>query len=211
MNITNQTNIKYTEYAQPTFRKSDNIKSESPTFCGKLEELGKHIRGQKDCWKLYEDEVLDTFIRSDKDLEDALGNILALIRKNGVKINIQTLYKLKSLDEVNKFFDVVKSKYDIDLNIPPKVYRFVGKSEADALERGERIYPQLKHGKFDVTINPNLDWNKYVITLKSSDKTSILNPNGLMRKNVGTAHEYYYHYEAPSYTIDDVEKIESRV
>ena len=96
MNITNQTNIKYTEYAQPTFRKSDNIKSESPTFCGKLEELGKHIRGQKDCWKLYEDEVLDTFIRSDKDLEDALGNILALIRKNGVKINIQTLYKLKS-------------------------------------------------------------------------------------------------------------------
>lgn len=210
MNINNSTNINYNNYYYNN-NKTENVTSASPAFCGIVEKFGKEIRGQKDCWKLYEDEVMDSFIKSDKDLEDALGEVLPLLRGYGVKIGIQALEKMKNFFDISKFYEVTKSKYDIDLTIPPRVYRYVGKSEADALQRGEIIHPQRYPDRFDVTINPEMDWNKYKITFKPLPKFSAIDPKGSMKKNNGTSHEYYYHYTQPSYTMEDVEKIECKL
>ena len=71
------------------------------------------------------------------------------------------------------------------------------------------VEPQRYFDKkaFDVTINPNMNWNDYRITFKPLRKFSILDEESLIRENLGTNHDYYYRLSG-SYSLDDVENIE---
>ena len=180
----------------------DKIRHDSPT--------DNKVYGQNDCWKLYKPEVFEQFIKSDEELSDILSDTLDLSRQYGFKPSIEMLQKFRKIKpEINDFYEVVKSKYDIDLETPPKVYRFVGKEEIEALKKDGIVKPQRGYwDNFDVTINPDLNWNDYRITFKPKKEFSILDKDSRIKANTGTGHDYFYLYEGP-YSADDIEKIET--
>ena len=167
------------------------------------------IFGQNSCWKLYQPEILEQFIKSDKELTELLSETMELTRTYGLKLSIDMLQKLKNKKpEINKFYELLKTKYNINLETPPKVYRFVGKSEIEALKKDGKVTPQRGYwDKFDVTINPELNWGNYRISFKPKQEFSVLDKTSKMKENLGTGHDYFYLYEGP-YNIDDVECIE---
>ena len=200
----------------------NNITYSSAQFCGlnpkKIDKVlapavksmkESSIFGQDNCWRLYKPEVFESFIKGDEELSGTLTEVMETARVYGLTLTIDMLRGIRKIKpEVEEFFDKVKSKYEIDLDIPPKVYRFVGKSEVDELMKSGIIRSQRGYwDKIDVTLNPDLNWNDYRITFKPKEKFSVLAKNGKIKENIGTGHDYYYTHEGP-YTIDDVEKIE---
>ncbi len=169
------------------------------------------VSSQEDCWKLYEPNVLERFIKSDKELEDSMEDMLSRSREYGVKFSLPFLVKMcEHSPNIKKFFDIVKTKYNIDLKVPPKVYRFVSEPEVQTLKNNKIVRPNgIVNDRFDVTLNPNLNWgqSEYRITFMPKKEFSVLDGRSNMRENPGVNHEYFYHYMAP-YTIDDVEMIE---
>jgi len=199
-------NIKYNLY-KPDFKG----RSERSEFINNTEVdlFDTMIQGQKDCWKLYSSSFLENFIKSDDEISEVMRETVDICRKYKFPLTMDFLQKFKThKPEVAKFYELVKSKYDIDLEKPPLVYRFIGKNEYEALKKGEIITPQRGYwDRIDVTINPYLNWNEYRVTFKQDKKFSVLNPESRIKQNPGTGHEYFYVYEGP-YSIEDTEKIE---
>ena len=167
------------------------------------------INSQDDCWKLHKAEVLEQFIKSDEELNETLSDTLKLARVYGLTPSIDLFNNLRNnREDVKKFYEIMKSNYNIDLDIPPKVYRFVGKSEIEALKKDGIVKPQRGYWeKIDVTLNPDLNWNEYRITFKPKKEFSVLDKASKIKENPGTGHDYFYFHEGP-YTMDDVECIE---
>ena len=167
------------------------------------------IRGQENCWKLYDKNIFKQFLKADEEIIKPMSWILDSLRAYLLEPDVSMFYDFaKEGSKMSEFFDLVKAKYDIDLTIPPKVYRFVSKREIDALYNDGKVETyRCGMRRFDVTVNPELNWNDYRITFKPKQKFSVLEKDSLMRENPGCNHEYFYHFLG-SYSIDDVEKIE---
>ena len=202
-NYSNQINYK------PNFRGIDFNKIPKTPDSQMQKIKADEIYGQDDCWKLYKPEVFEQFIKSDDELSELSKDVLELARVYGLKPSISLFRRIKkSRPEIEDFYKVLKSKYDIDLDVPPKVYRFIGKSELEALQRDGKVTPCRGYSNnFDVTLNPNLNWNDYRITFKPKKEFSVLDSSSKMKENLGTNHDYFYHYQG-EYTLDDIETIE---
>ena len=168
-----------------------------------------NISGQENCWKLYKPEVFEQFIRADSELSELTKNMLEIARVYGLTPSVDLFRGMKKMHpEIKEFYELLKSKYNIDLDVPPKVYRFIGKSELEALQRDGKVIPSRGYSNnFDVTLNPDLNWNDYRITFKPKKEFSVLDSSSNMKENLGTNHDYFYHYKG-AYTIDDIENIE---
>ncbi len=193
----------YTGYAS----KKKNV-SEAPAFKAYSNSITSSIRGQKNCWKLHDPKIFEQFIRADDALKSLAEPVLKICESYMIPptVNIFIRFKEKK-EELKSFFDMVKSKYEIDLEVPPTVYRFIGKTELDELRAGRKVLPQRNDmGRFDVTIDPYLNWNEFRIAFKPASKFSILDSMSSMRENPGACHEYFYHF-LDGYSLDDVEEI----
>ena len=166
------------------------------------------ISGQESCWKLYKPEIFEQFVNADEELKNCLDLIIKIFNEYKIPLKLEFIMKQKDKkNAVQKFYELVKTKYGIDLAIPPKVYRFVGESEIQALRNLGVVEPsRCGFRRFDVTTNPELNWNKYRIEFKPKEKFSILDKTSNMRENPGCGHDYYYHYQ-DSYTLDDIAEI----
>lgn len=170
--------------------------------------LESTIRGQENCWKLYRDGVFENFIYSDSELKQLIASFNEIVRKYNLPLTIKLILEFANIrNELKTLIKKIKEKYDIDISIPPKVYRFVGLEEVKKIKAGENLVPQRFNKKFDVTLNPNLNWNAYRITFKPCQKFSILDKSSFIQENLGCGHDLFYHFSS-SYSIDDVEKIE---
>ena len=188
-----------------------NKKANRPNFKG-ASSVQNIIRGQGDCWKLYKPDVFENFVQSDSELRGLMSEIFELCHKYRLTPSIGRILDLAKIEEykdrISDFINIIKSKYDIDIMTPPLVHRFVGEEEANLLKTQGRATPQRYSDKFDVTINPELNWgdSKYRITFKPLQKFSILDKNSQVKENIGTEHDYFYYYFAP-YTTEDVQEI----
>ena len=211
--LTNYNPYIYTHNQYPNISlKTNKMVSNRATCSFKSRQINIHsIKGQENCWKLHMPDIFEQFIKSDQSLLNTINPFLEMIRSYNLNPSIDLFFMFRNANldyNLNEFFNLMKSKYGIDLEIPPKVYRFVGEREVSALIKGEKIEPQRDgYKRFDVTINPELNWNKYRITFKPKQKYSILDEKSAMRENRGSGHDYFY-YLYDSYSIDDVEKID---
>jgi hypothetical protein len=169
----------------------------------------KLIKGQENCWRLHKEGFFEEFVRSDSELKVLANRLLERLNFYGLSLTIPIVLNFrKEILDLDVMVEKIKSKYEIDITIPPLVYRFIGSEEKQKLEAGETVSPQRIFKAFDVTINPNLNWNIYRVTFKPLPKCSILDKNSLMKENPGCNHDYFYHYKE-SYSLADVEKIET--
>lgn len=208
MEINNKNYLKYSN-CTTNIRNTDFDKISKTPKKQMCEIKTDKIFGQKDCWKLFNPEVFEEFIKSDSKLYESVKDILEIARIYGLTPSINLFIQIKkSHPKINDFYKLLKSKYGIDLNIPPKVYRFIGKSELEALKRDGKVKPRRGFSNnFDVTLNPNLNWNVYRITFKPQKKFSVLDSESNIKENPGSNHDYFYYYQG-EYTIDDIETIE---
>ena len=167
----------------------------TPTFTSGKIKAANLIRGQENCWRLHQPKIYEQFIRADEQLKKIVEPVLKLCDSYRIPPSVNVFIKFKEKkEEITEFFEVLKSKYGINLEIPPTVYRFIGESEVKALQSGMKLQPQRDAmGRFDVTIDPELNWNEYRVTFKPDSKFSILDSMSLMRENPGVCHEYFYH------------------
>lgn len=196
-------------YYSPQIQRQKNGITTKPSFTASNKFAANLIRGQENCWRLHESKAFEQFIRADEQLKKIVEPVLKLCDSYRIPPSVNFFIKFKERrTELKEFFDIVKAKYEIDLELPPTVYRFIGKTELDELRAGRKVQPQRNDmRRFDVTIDPYLNWNEFRVAFKPDPKFSILDSMSLMRENPGVCHEYFYHL-LDGYSLDDVEKIE---
>lgn len=186
----------------------DVFQSSTPHYDIEIKRGKKVPLNQANVWALYEDERFEKLIKSDEEVSKPVQPILNLLEQYKITPSLK-LFIAEKIPGTNELIDNINSKYNVDLRQQPNVYRFVEKAEVDALLSKGEVKPQRYFNKFDVTTNPELDWNQYRITFKPSDKFSLLDDaNSKINKNIGVGKEDYYYLEDEKYTKDDVLKIE---
>ena len=185
-----------------------NTSPKKLAFQAQNNKITKLIQGQENCWRLHKEDVFEEFLKSDSELIQQASSFIEVLRKYGLPICIDNVLHFKEkFTDLKKLIETIKNKYDIDITVPPTIYRFIGTEEIKKLKSGEKVIPQRFNKEFDVTINPELNWNIFRIAFKPKQKFSILDKNSLLKENPGCNHDYFYHLK-DSYSLDDIEKIE---
>lgn len=169
---------------------------------------------QENIWALYSEDRFTNFLNDNKELKEILD--LKTREEYGLTTSFQDILKDSGeFEDFKNFTKTLQSKYNLDLSLSPKIYRFIGESELDVLKSNKEV-ANLRFGQpgIDVTTNPDLNFglSKYRITFKD-DKRFSVHPNdeklSEVRIHGGTNNEDYYWLKTP-YNINDIEKIEKR-
>lgn len=169
---------------------------------------------QENIWALYSEGRFTNFLDDNQELKEILD--LKTREEYGLTTSFQDLLKYSNkFEDFNKFTKALQSKYNLDLSLSPKIYRFIGESELDIIKSNKEV-TNLRFGQpgIDVTTNPDLNFglSQYRITFKD-DKRFSVHPNDEKLSEVimhgGTNNEDYYWLKTP-YNINDIEKIEKR-
>lgn len=158
-------------------------------------------------WHFTSDEFLQKFVKAHDDVYDSY-------KKTG--LDEYGLWDLKSIRDYTKqgreefvnFVSRVKDKIGVDLTQEVKHYRFIGKSELDAI-RSKGYIESLDYGRhIYVSLCPEPKYNvpprwDYRITFKNTDNIA---------NNMGPYHKDSYKSAIEgAYYFSDIEKVEKRV
>lgn len=167
---------------------------------------------QENIWALYDEQRFTDLLENEKELSAKISPYINFLKEQKLPLSLKTILNAADGNEVLKdFITSFEKKYNLDFSIPPKVYRFIGKSELDIIKSGNQV-KNLRSGQrgIDVTTNPAFNWNDYRVTFKNRKDYSI-HPADIEKTNV-IRHEgdgnIDYYYLKSSYSIDDIEKIE---
>lgn len=104
--------------------------------------------------------------------------------------------------EYKRFYNTDKCIEDLLAGKSPTFYRFVSETELRILKNGCTVQPRQRYclNMVDVTSNPNLNWNQYRLTFKSTDGWNLFAKDSKIKTN--NLGKYYLH--EGGYTIEDV-------
>ena len=181
----------------------------------------KEPLNQENVWTLFSPECFSRFLKENPDLARILdeSHVGQVFKQYGLNIRFANICKQMKEDPNNDylkgyidFADALCRKYNIDILGQPKLYRFIGKSEVEALLRGEQIKSLNPYQRWiDVTTNPELNFgfSQYRVTFKP---VGAFDPRGKEHTAESQIIEHdlddYYFYLKKPYSISDIEKLE---
>ena len=175
---------------------------------------------QENFWKLFSPNEFRKMLNENPELSNILYNssMGKCFLKNGIdfKLNhIRDILKKKAKNHWNipifDFTEAFEKKFNIDLLKEPKYYRFIGKNELVKLLRGEDVekLPPYHINAFDITTNPELNWNQYRVTFKTNDDFTNIEETHSKNSRIfeHDCNDYRYYLKGP-YSLNDIERIE---